>query len=161
MSAESGDLGLNIRVIAPLAETVEARVQGIWVSLPIARPTQTGQFRGKRAARKGVILRPVELSEGSEYHARFKVTLRKSISVSKPIWGKRRTRARIIVPPMLDGMIRTCELKENRPLKKEAKEGIRVALTVEVAERLFPTATRFPKRRRSPISHASCACPPA
>jgi hypothetical protein len=31
------------KVIAPLAETVEAQSR-VWVSLPIARPTQTGQI---------------------------------------------------------------------------------------------------------------------
>jgi hypothetical protein len=30
------------------------------------------------------------------------------------------------IPPMLDGMVKICELKEN-PLKKKPREGIRVA----------------------------------
>jgi hypothetical protein len=59
------------------------------------------------------------------------VTLRKSISVSKPIWGKRRARAKSILPPMLDGMVKTCEPKENplkeNPLIKKPGERIRAA----------------------------------
>ncbi|MGS0740158.1 TetR/AcrR family transcriptional regulator [Pseudomonas sp. GG8] len=54
--------------------------------------------------------------------------------------GEARTRAKIIVPPMLDGMVdmRTeRELTEREPTEKEAKGKDTRRLIVEVAERLF------------------------